>query len=172
MKAGVLERLRVTPVSRAALLLGRTIHDAGQLLVQGLLLIALAYLVFDLRAPIGGVILGLVFVVLLGITLASCSYALALILKSEEAFPAVLTTISLPLMLLSGILIPITSGLAPSWLYTISRINPFTHVMEAERATFRGDFTMNSLFTGTVVLLVMTVLAVWWGTRVFQRENA
>jgi ABC-2 type transport system permease protein len=75
-------------------------------------------------------------------------------------------------LLLSGILIPITSGLAPSWLYNVSRINPFTHVVNADRAAFRGDFTMDALFTGVVVLAVMAALSVWWGARTFQRENA
>jgi ABC-2 type transport system permease protein len=172
LKTGVLERMRVTPVSRIALLLGRTAHDCAQLLVQAVLLMLLAYLAFGMRTPIGGVVLIMVIVALVAITLSACSYAIALILKSEEAFPAVVSSVSLPLMLLSGILVPITLGLAPSWLYWISRFNPFTHVMEAGRATFRGDFSMDSLFTGAVVLVVMTVLAVWWGARTFQRENA
>jgi len=172
LRTGVLERMRVTPVSRLALLLGRVLHDTVQLLVQALLLLLLAYLVFGMRAPVGGVALCLVMVALLAITLSSCSYAIALVLRSEEAFPAVLTSVSVPLMLLTGILVPITMDLAPRWLYVLSRINPFAHVMDAERASFRGDLTIDGLLTGSVVLLVMTVLAVWWGARTFQRENA
>lgn len=172
LRNGVLERLRVTPVSRLALLLGRVLHDTVQLVVQGVLLLALSYLVFGMRAPIGGILLSLLIVALVGVTLASCSYALALTLRSEETFPAVLTSVSLPLLLLSGILIPITTGLAPDWLYAISRINPFTHIVDAERASFRGDFSMDTLFTGSVVLVVIAALAVFWGARTFQRENA
>lgn len=172
LRTGVLERMRVTPVSRLALLLGRVLHDTVQLLVQAILLMLLAFLVFGMRAPLGGVLLALVMVALIGVTLSSCSYALALILRSEEAFPAVLTSISVPLMLLTGILVPITLDLAPRWLYVLSRINPFAHVMDAERASFRGDFTVDSLLTGSVVLFALTILAVWWGARTFQRENA
>jgi ABC-2 type transport system permease protein len=172
LRTGVLERMRVTPVSRLALLLGRVAHDTVQLIVQALLLLLLAYLVFGMRAPVEGVALCLVMVALLAVTLSSCSYAIALVLRSEEAFPAVLTSVSVPLMLLTGILVPITTDLAPDWLYTLSRINPFAHVMDAERASFRGDLTIDGLLTGSVVLAVMTVLAVWWGARTFQRENA
>ncbi|GAB3487188.1 ABC transporter permease [Amycolatopsis cihanbeyliensis] len=171
-RTGVVERLRVTPVSRLALLLGKVVMNAIQAVVQAALLIVLAYVAFGLNAPVGGVLLSLVIVALLAITLASSSYALALRLKSEEAFPALLNAILLPLLLLSGILIPITTGLAPDWLYTISRINPFSHVVEAQRGVFLGDFSMDTLFTGGVVLLAMTVLAVLWGARTFQRENA
>jgi ABC-2 type transport system permease protein len=171
-RAGVVERLRVTPVHRSALLLGKVLASSLQALVQAVLIILLAYLVFDLDAPIGGVLLCLVIVFLLSVTLASASYALALTLKSEEAFPALLNAVLMPLLLLSGILIPITSGLAPPWLYAISQVNPFRHVVDIERNSFRGDFSMDALFTGGVVVLVMAVLAIWWGTRTFNRENA
>ncbi|MEV0069844.1 MULTISPECIES: ABC transporter permease [unclassified Amycolatopsis] len=171
-RSGVVERLRVTPVSRAALLLGKVLANALQAVVQSVLIIVLAYLVFDLDAPAGGVLLSLLIVFLLALTLASCSYALALTLKSEESFPALLNAVLMPLLLLSGILIPITAGLAPKWLYTISQINPFRHVVDVERNSFRGDYSMDALFTGSVVVLVMAVLAIWWGTRTFQRENA
>ncbi|WET78642.1 ABC transporter permease [Amycolatopsis sp. QT-25] len=171
-RSGVVERMRVTPVSRVALLLGKVLANALQTVVQALLVIALAYLVFDLNAPFGGVALSLVIVFLMSVALASCSYALALTLKSEDTFPALLNAVLMPLLLLSGILIPITAGSAPEWLYTISRINPFRHVVDVERNSFRGDFSMDALFTGSVVVLVMAVLAIWWGARTFQRENA
>lgn len=171
-RSGVVERFRVTPVSRAALLLGKVLANAVKAVVQALLIIALAYLVFDLDAPVGGVLLSLAIVFLLAVSLASCSYALALTLKSEETFPALLNAVLIPVLLLSGILLPITAGVAPKWLYTISQINPFRHVVDVERNSFRGDFTMDALFTGGVVVLVMAVVSVWWGTRTFQRDAA
>ena len=171
-RSGVVERFRVTPVSRVALLLGKVLANALQAVVQAVLIIALAALVFPLDAPVGGVLLSLVIVFLLAVSLASCSYALALTLKSEETFPALLNAVLIPLLLLSGILLPITAGRAPDWLYTVSRINPFRHVVDVERNSFGGDFTMDALFTGGVVVLAMAVLSVWWGTRTFQKENA
>jgi len=171
-RLGIVERLRVTPASRVALLLGKVLNNVLQALFQAVLLIALAMVAFGLRAPAAGIVLSLVIVGLLSLTMSSASYALAMTIKTEEAFPALLNAVLMPLLLLSGILLPITTGLAPDWLYAISRINPFSHVVEANRATFRGDFTMDALFTGCVVLVVMAVLAVWWGTRKFQKENA
>ncbi|MEV5719464.1 ABC transporter permease [Amycolatopsis mediterranei] len=171
-RSGVVERFRVTPVSRVALLLGKVLANALQTVVQAVLIIVLATLVFPLDAPVGGVLLSLVIVFLLAVSLASCSYALALTLKSEETFPALLNAVLIPLLLLSGILLPITAGRAPAWLYTVSRINPFRHVVDVERNSFGGNLTMDALFTGSVVVLVMAVLSLWWGTRTFQKENA
>ncbi|MBO0839329.1 MAG: ABC transporter permease [Sciscionella sp.] len=172
LRTGVIERLRVTPVSRLALLMGRVLVVAVQTVVQAVLIVVIAVLGFGLRAPFGGIVLCLLMVAMLAVTLASCSYALALILKSEQSFPALLNAIMLPLLLLSGILIPITSGLAPSWLYHLSQVNPLRHVMDAQRASFRGDFSADGILTGSVVLLVIMVLAVWWGAHTFKKENA
>ncbi|NIH87148.1 ABC transporter permease [Amycolatopsis granulosa] len=171
-RSGVLERLRVTPASRAGLLLGKVANNVIQAVFQAALITVLAYVAFGLDAPLGGVLLSLVIVGLVAATLASASYAVALTLKSEQAFPALLNAVLMPVLLLSGILLPITSILAPNWLFTISRINPFTHVVDAERAAFRGDLTMDALATGSIILVVMAVLAVFWGTRTFQKENA
>jgi ABC-2 type transport system permease protein len=172
LRNGVLERMRVSPVHRMALLLGKVLNNAVQLLFQGIIILVLALVAFDLRAPFLGIVLSMIIVVLLGITMASASYATALMIKSEQAFIPLLNTVLLPVLLLSGILIPITAGLAPSWLYHLSRINPFTHIMNADRAAFRGDLTLDGLLTGSVVLFVLAALCLWWGARTFQRENA
>lgn len=42
-RSGVVERMRVTPVSRVALLLGKVLANALQTVIQALLIIALAY---------------------------------------------------------------------------------------------------------------------------------
>lgn len=133
-RAGVIESQRVTPASRTALLLGRVLRDVVVLLVQGTLLVLVAVLL-GLRAPWVGVVLTLVVVALLGGAFASVSYALALTLKSEDAFAPLLNAVVLPVLLLSGILLPMT--LAPGWLQAVSDVNPLEHVVEGTRAFFR-----------------------------------
>ena len=64
MRAGVVERMRVTPASRAALLAGRVLRDVVVLLVQGAILVLCATL-FGLSAPLGGLVLGLAVPLLL-----------------------------------------------------------------------------------------------------------
>jgi ABC-2 type transport system permease protein len=168
-RAGVIERMRVTPVSRAALLVGRSLKDMVVLVVQGLLLTLLS-LLFGLRAPVGAVVLALVLVAVLALAMSSASYALALRLKSEDALAPVLNTIVLPVLLLSGILLPMT--LAPAWLFAVSRANPFVYVVDAERAIFQGDLLTTTVLVGLGVSVLLVVLTVGWGVRTFQRESA
>src|SRR5262245_2935452 len=56
LRAGVIERSRVTPVSRLALLLGRSLRDVLSLLVQALIITLLA-VAFGMRVQLGNVLL-------------------------------------------------------------------------------------------------------------------
>lgn len=168
LRNGVLERLRVTPVSRTALLLGRVLRDVVVLLVQAGVLLAGAALL-GLRAPLLGVAVGVVLVAVLGAALSAVSYALALRVRSEEAFAPLLNTVTMPVLLLSGILLPMT--LAPAWLQTVAAANPFSHVVNAARAAFAGDLG-SAVLVGAAVAGVLAVLAGVWGVRTFHREAA
>ncbi|GGQ42276.1 ABC transporter permease [Streptomyces mutabilis] len=171
-RVGVVDRFRGTPASRAALLFGKVLAQAVQATAQSVLIVLVTLLVFDLDASLTGLLLSLAIAAVLAIALSSASYALAMVLKSEAAFPALMNAVLLPLLLLSGVLLPVSEQLAPGWLYNLARINPLTHVVDAERAAFRGDMSATGLLTGSLVLLVMAVLALMWGTRTFRKENA
>ena len=101
LRFGVVERLRVTPVSRLSLLLGRALRDVLTLLVQSLILVALA-LPFGLSFRPLGILIALGLVATIGLLVASISYALALALKDENSFAPIIFTASLPLLLLLG----------------------------------------------------------------------
>lgn len=166
---GVVERMRVTPVSRLAMLLGRVMRDAVTLLVQSIILI-LTGVIMGLRAPFLGVVLSLAVVVILAVSMASLSYATGLKLKSEDALAPLLNSIAVPLLLLSGILLPLS--LAPDWLNDISRINPFRYIVNALRDVFLGHYTTGSDLIGFCVAIALAIVSVAVGTMTFRSANA
>jgi ABC-2 type transport system permease protein len=170
-RSGVLARFGVTPMRASALLAGKVLTVAVNVLVQAAVVALLCVLVFHVRPPITGMTLCLLIVVFLSAAVASASYALALRLKDEEKVPIVLNALMLPMFLLSGTLLPITAKLAPRWLWTLSRINPIAYVMDADRASFRGDFSAHGLLPGSTILIVMASLSFWWAVRTFTRHN-
>src|SRR3984885_8606415 len=99
LRSGVIERLRVTPVSRFALLLGRTLRDILIMVVQALILILLA-LPFGLSIHPLGIVLMLALLALLGLMMTPVSYALALKMGDEDSFAPLIFTATLPLLLL------------------------------------------------------------------------
>lgn len=169
LRAGVIEQMRVTPVSRLALLFGRALRDIVNLLVQSVLLLLAAW-PMGLSANIGGIVLTLVLIALMGLLTASCSYALALALKNEDALAPTLNFFTLPILLLSGITLPLT--LAPAWIRNVADFNPFAHAVDAARSLFNGNFGDSSVIVGFVFIGVLAVLAVWWAARSFSTATA
>lgn len=168
-REGVVEAERVTPASRTALLMGRMTRDVTQLFVQALILIALGY-AFGMRASVTGMVLGLVLTLLIGSACAASSNALALTTKSEDVMAPLLNMVMMPVLLLSGILLPMTIG--PTWLQRVSDIIPVKHIVTAVRSLFGGDIATSEVLWGAVWTFGLFALAVWWGTRVFRKENA
>jgi len=169
LRAGVVERMRVTPVSRMAPLLGRALRDVVILLAQSILLVVIS-IPFGLKINWVGALITLGLMVLLGLLMACCSYALALALRSEDALAPMLNSVIQPLLLLSGILLPLT--LAPHWLRVVASINPLSHVVDAARALFNGQLTDVVVGQGLIILVALTVLAMWWAARSFRQATA
>jgi ABC-2 type transport system permease protein len=165
-RAGVVERMRVTPMSRPAMLLGRSMRDVVFLLCQGLLLIAVA-IPFGLRVDPEAIALTLAMLALIGFALAPTSYALGLWLKSEDALAPLLNSVTIPLLLLSGILLPLS--LAPDWLRTIASFDPFAHAVNATRDVFNGDPGNPEVAIGVGIMALLAAGAVFVAGRAFSR---
>ena len=168
-RAGVIERFRVTPVSRLAIMAGRVLRDVIVLVVQAVILV-LVGVAFGLRAPVTAVLVSLAFIVLVAIGLASVSYATALVVKSEDAFAPMLNSVILPLTLLSGIMLPMTLG--PGWLQGIALISPFRYIIDAMRGAFAGQYGGTIMLEGVAVAVGLAIVCMWLGSRAFLRENA
>ena len=168
-RGGVIERFRVTPVSRLAVMSGRVLRDTLVLVVQAVILV-LVGIGFGLRAPVSAVFISLGFIVLVAVGLASVSYATALTVKSEDAFAPMLNSVIVPLVLLSGILLPMT--LAPGWLQGVARVSPFRYIIDAMREAFAGHYANTIMLEGVLVAAGLAVICLVLGSRVFVRENA
>lgn len=133
------------------------------------MLIGLAFL-FGLTGSIPGMFLGLLLTVLLGAACAAASNALALTTKSEDVMAPLINSIALPVLLLSGILLPMTIG--PQWLQIVSDFIPTKYIVNAIRELFTGDFFTITVFWGVLWTLVLFAAGLWVGTRTFRKENA
>lgn len=169
LKAGITERMRVTPVSRVALLLGRALSAVVTLVLQALAIIVVS-VPFGLAIDPIGVILVLLLVALLGLMMASTSYTIALLIRNTDTFGGIAFSVTLPLLLLSGVLLPMS--LAPTWLQDIAALNPLRYAVDAARAVFNrhaGDYIA---IRGFVVVGVLAVASVAAAVRSFSRSLA
>jgi ABC-2 type transport system permease protein len=167
LRAGVIERSRVTPVSRVALLLGRSMRDVVSLLFQAVLVTLLAT-AFGLRVGVLDAVLAYLLLALMTLMLSSMGYALGLALKSEDALAPMLNTLIQPIMLLSGILLPLY--LAPIWLQRVADFNPFSWAVKGVRSTFAGAPGDPSVWKALVIFIPLTMLTVFVSSRAFAKS--
>src|ERR1700682_1755884 len=169
LRQGVIERMRVTPVSRFALFLGRGLRDVLTLVVQSMILVLLA-VPFGLNVHLLGLLIALGLVALIGLTISSIAYALALWLRSEDSYAPLIFTASLPLLLLSGVLLPLS--LAPDWLKRIADANPLSYAVTAARAVFNNDMGNPDIVKALVIMGLLAILSIALAGRSFSRAVA
>ncbi|BCB79953.1 ABC transporter permease [Phytohabitans flavus] len=164
LRAGVIERSRVTPISRLALMLGRALRDVATLVVQAALITVLA-IPFGLTVRVGDVLLAYLMLGLIGLMLSAASNAIALKLRSEDALAPLMNGVAQPLLLLSGILLPLTG-----WVATVADFNPFSWAVDASRALFAGNPGDDSVWQALLILGALTALTLFWSARAFARS--
>ena len=169
LRSGLIERLRVTPASRFALLAGPVIHDVCQTLFQSTMFVLIA-IPFGFRGNILGIAILFILLMLLTIITSSFGHAMGVITKSEERFAPITHGISLPVLLLSGTLLPI--ALAPLWIKMIALCNPVYYVVEASRLLAQGHFFKTEIASAFGILITFATLTMYWATNVFKKAIA
>ncbi|SJZ86180.1 ABC-2 type transport system permease protein [Marinactinospora thermotolerans DSM 45154] len=164
---GAMERMLVTPASRTAMLMGRTLKGSLILLVQAVLIVAVA-IPMGLRPDLVGVIVGIALLVVFGTGLGALSFVLAILSRpSGTLFYLVTQTVVFPLMLLSGVLLPLEA--APGWLRAVAALNPVTYVVEAQRRLFVGELAAPPVLYGAVVAVAVAAVGLLLATRAMRR---
>lgn len=166
IRGGVLERLAVSPASRPAIVLGRTLRDVIVLVVQALMIVALG-LLMGMRPSGPGLALMILLMALTGVFASSLSYGLALALRDENGMSQILQLFALPLILLTGILLPMS--LAPDWIRAIATFNPLYHTVEAGRALFNGDLSSGSIPLAFGLMVVLALITLRWSVSSIRR---
>jgi ABC-2 type transport system permease protein len=166
LRSGFIERMRVTPVSRLAMILGTLGVDMCLFLVQIALLVVVG-LLLGFRPDVGGLAVLVLLLILSGMGMACFSYALALLFKDESGLAASVNLFVLPLMLLSGIMLPLS--FAPEALRNVAKANPFAYAVDASRALVDGNFGDGSVVKAFVIIGVLAVLTTFWATRSMRK---
>lgn len=163
LMTGSYERVLATPLDRSAILVGRSLKEFAPLFVQGLI-IALACVPFGFRLHPVHLLAGLVLLGVFGVGIGALSYALGLASKGREwLFWGVQQTLLFPLLILSGMMLPLEAG--PRWMQVASRFSPLTYIVDAERALAGGTFASTAVLWGVVAALLTAAIGLAVGIR-------
>lgn len=169
MQTGSHERMLVTPLNRSALLVGRALKEIVPLVAQAALIIVVM-LPFGFRLYPVGALVGLLILAVFGVGIGALSYSLAIAVRRHDwLFWGVQQTLIFPLVLLSGMMLPLDTG--PGWMRIASQLNPMTHVVDAQRALFAGNLTDPSVGYGAIAALALAAVGLLVGTRAMRRMS-
>jgi ABC-2 type transport system permease protein len=172
LKKGLMDRFRSLPMTRSALLTGRTLGDVVTNAFQLVVMFAVGLLVgFNFSGSVGEVIAGIALCLLIGYAFSWVFAFIGLTASSPEAANAYGFTILFPLTFVSSAFVPVDS--MPSWLQPIAEHNPFTYMVDAARALFLGTPAGNDVWLALLwtmaIIVVFAPLSAWRYRRVVAR---
>jgi ABC-2 type transport system permease protein/oleandomycin transport system permease protein len=161
---GLIDRFRSLPMSRAAVLAGRTASDiVTNALSMIVLLITGVIIGFSFHTDVAHVILGMLILLLFGYGFSWVFAFVGLVAPSAESANSIGFIAVFPLTFISSAFVPVET--MPTILQDFAKINPITIVVNAMRALWIGAPAGNNIWGAIVwslvIIGVFAPLAVW-----------
>jgi ABC-2 type transport system permease protein len=161
--SGYLDKLRVTPINRLAILFGEMVPLFFTCaLMGGVILVTSLVLGATLVTGIPGALLILALSGLFAIAWAGTSFVPALITKNEQA-AGTMSLVFFPLAFMSTAFVP--AERMPGWLQVVNDWNPISYVIEAQRALmsigFDGGLILKALIAMAILFAVTQAATIW-----------
>lgn len=164
---GVTARFLVSPVRREALIAGRILKEAMVVVIQSLIIVALALIVgASFPGGVPGVAALFAVSALLGATFGALSNGFGLIMRQEEALIGAVQFIVLPLTFLSATFL--AANLIPKWMQHVADFNPVNWAVVAGRSAVSANADWGLIAARAGFLVALLALSVAFATRAFQ----
>jgi len=148
--SGILKKLLVTPASRYAMVIGRSMASGIRAVFQALMIVPVALIIGVQFVPnIGYFTLALVIIFLSSGGFAAISIFVASFMKTRERFMGIGQAIIMPLFFASNALYPVE--MMPLALKYFSTVNPMSYVVDAVRGL---------MITGNLSNLLIDIAAI------------
>jgi ABC transporter DrrB family efflux protein len=146
LKKGLVDRFRSLPMSRMAVLTGRTTSDIAMNALALVVMVVVGYIIgFSFTTSVAEVIGGIALCLLIGYAFSWVFACVGLLASSPEAANAFGFIALFPLTFASSAFVPPET--MPDWLQTFATdINPFSTMVDAVRALFVGGPAGNDIW--------------------------
>ncbi len=170
LQKGVIDRLRVMPTARSAVLLGRLTADTVRLVVTLLVILGVGYAV-GFRFHNGAVpaLVMMLLGVALGVTICTVSAYVGLAVKDEEAVSSFGLVWLFPLTFVSSAFVPVQS--MPGWLQAFAKNQPVTIVISEMRSLALGGPLALHAWQSAAWLIGIVAVFVPLAVRAYRRAS-
>ncbi len=149
--AGILKRVRGTPLPGWAYLLGRILHAVLVAYLLVVIVAAFGALLYDVRFPWDRLPALVLTVSLAAATFCALGLALSGLIPNAEAAPAVTNGIIFPILFISNVFIRMDTP--PAWMSTISSLFPVRHFADAMAALYDPRTVGNGVSGGDLAII-------------------
>jgi ABC-2 type transport system permease protein/oleandomycin transport system permease protein len=157
VRKGLIDRFRSLPMSRAAVLAGRTLSDvATNALSLTILLVTGVLIGFTFQTGFGEALAGVGLLLVFGYAFSWFLAFIGLLVTSPESVNSVGFIAVFPLTFISSAFVPVAS--MPAGLRDFAEVNPFTIVVDAIRHLWLGAPAHNSVWGAVVWSLVIVAV--------------
>lgn len=165
---GFLKETMVAPVSRLAIMFGRTLGGATTATIQGIIVFIIT-IAIGFRPDIAAVLWGLLFMFGIAIVFTAFGTAIASAMEDMQGFGLIVNLVNMPLFFLSGALFPLNT--APAFIRWIAVFNPLSYGVDGLRAAL-SDVSQYGIGVDALVIAAVTVLFLSIGSWLFGKIEA
>ena len=170
LNAGVIDRFRSLPMSRSAVLAGRTIADLARMsFVLGLMLLVGWAMGWSPTTGGGEVLLGFLLALGYAFALSWVMANLGLSVKDAETAQVVAFLPLFPFVFASSVFVPTET--MPDWLAAFAENQPITILTNAIRGLTLGGATSTDIFASIAWIVGITVVAAPLAVRIYRRST-
>jgi ABC-2 type transport system permease protein len=161
LQSGIIDRFKSLPMSRSAVLVGRTVTDAlRNVFVVVLMLLVGVAVGFRIHGGLVQTIGAIALIVLFGFAFQWISALIGVAIRNPEAVQSAGFIWVFPITFLSSAFVP-TGSIQPAWLQAVAKDNPFTIAVNAARQLFMGPEASQVPGLGTDVAGNVLVTLAW-----------
>jgi ABC-2 type transport system permease protein len=166
---GFLKEIMVAPVGRVSIVLGRIAGGTTTTLIQGLLVLAVSFVLGFRVSSAPNLLVALVFMVLIAFTFIGFGLIFASKMKDMQGFGLIINFIIFPLFFLSGALYPLTN--LPLFVRVLSYADPLTYGIDGLRGAMI-NVAAHSLLLNLLVMCAFALVMLFLGAYFFEKSES
>ena len=168
LESGYMDKMRVAPIHRSAILMGKVLSDGTRILIQTAVIMALGF-ALGVTVATGFLGLALLFAIAMafGIAWSGISTFIGLATKNSEATLMISILTTFPLLFLSTAMMP--KALLQPWIQTVATYNPMSYIADALHGLVITGFDWTTLAYAGIVILGVGVISLSATTSMFRR---
>lgn len=166
---GFLKEIMVAPVSRISIVLGRIAGGVTTALIQGLLILAISFIMGFRISSAPLLVFALVLMILISVTFLGLGLVFASKMRDMQGFSIVMNFVIFPLFFLSGALYPLDNF--PIWLRVFAHLDPLTYGVDGLRGALIGVSTY-PMMMNVVVMVGFSLAMIVLGAYFFEKSES